>query len=322
VRAVALAAALALCAAACGSGAPAKTLLPGTLTIGAVVVSARDRVIAMGARIGVADIENAGGIQDKVRLRLITGRDAAALARRGARVVLLPCDPADQATAGAALAGRNVLQLATCNDRPLGRAWAVGPNLVDRADALFAAVRASGVKQVALRNAGAVLRRAAAAWKMGVSRTAGTVVTGGGWQTVPRRRAAYGLDPLDTVSGRRASPHSEGVVFATFGFASPGSKLDEIEEKYRLDYGARPDSSVVQLGYDATRVLNNAVEKAASTDPRALAAALPGLGVAASGGVLNYPPLGGGHQPRADVAVVQIMDGRLNFVHGGRPERP
>jgi ABC-type branched-subunit amino acid transport system substrate-binding protein len=127
----------------------------------------------------------------------------------------------------------------------------------------------------------------------------------------------YGLDALDTTARNR----SGGVTFATFGFPVPGTKLDEVYERYRLAYGSRPDGSEVQLGFNAIRVVDGAVDAARSTDPRAVAAALPGLSVGGAGGVLDYPD-SGSRQPRADVAVVQVDGGRLDLVHGGRPERP
>jgi hypothetical protein len=316
VRAVLLAALLALGAAACGgsSSAPKRKLRPGTLTVGAVVASARDRVIARGARIGVAEVNNVGGIGGKVRLRLVTGPDAAALARDGARVVLLPCAARDQARAQAALAGQEVLTLATCNDRPPGAAWPVGPSLADRTDALYSTLRSRGVEAVSLVAATPALRQAAARWGIGVG--SGPVVTGGGWATVPASGDAYGLDGLDTTAGRR-----DGVTYATFGYPTPGTKLDEVYERYRLAYGSRPEGSEVQLGYNGIRVVDDAVDKAKSADPRAVAAVLPGLRVGGAGGVLDFP-MSRSHQPRADVAVVQVDGRRLDLVHGGRPERP
>jgi len=318
LRAVLLAAVLALGSAACGgssSGAPKRKLRPGTLAVGAVVASARDRVIARGARIGVGEVNNVGGIGGKVRLRLLTAPDAAALIRGGASVVLLPCAAGDQRRAQAALAGRDVLALATCSDRPPGAAWPVGPSVADRADALFATLRGRGVKAVSLRAATPALRRAAARWGVAVA-ASGPVVTGGGWATVPGSRRAYGLDGLDTPVGRR-----DGVTYATFGYPVPGTKLDEVYERYRLAYGSRPEGSEVQLGYNGIRVVDDAVDEAESTDPRAVAAVLPGLSVGGAGGTLDFAD-GGSHQPRADVAVVQVVDGQLDLIHGGRPERP
>jgi ABC-type branched-subunit amino acid transport system substrate-binding protein len=150
------------------------------------------------------------------------------------------------------------------------------------------------------------------------------VVTDAGWGQLDgvSLRALYGLDRLDSAAGLAAAGDlAKGVTFATFGYPVPGSELDELYEKYRLAYGARPDGSEVQLGYNALRVIDKAVQQAKTTDPKAMAADLPGLSIGGAGGVLDYPE-DGSRQPRADVAVVQVRDGRLELVHGGRPERP
>ncbi len=142
VRALALAAALVVGLAACGgSGEPKKKLLPGTLTVGAVVASARDRVIARGARIDVGEINSVGGIAGKVPVRFVTGPDAAALVRRGAKAVLLPCEEGDQARAERALRDRNVFMLATCNSL-LRR----GPGAPARASMIGSAALAATVR--------------------------------------------------------------------------------------------------------------------------------------------------------------------------------
>ena len=161
VRALALGAALVVGLAACGgSGEPKKELLPGTLTIGAVVVSARDRVIARGARIDVGEINSLGGIAGKVRVRFVTEPSAGRLVRRGARVVLLPCEARQQVRAEEALRGQNVFMLATCNYLTPTRAWAVGPSVDDRAAALAATVQDRGVEKADVVASGAATGRA------------------------------------------------------------------------------------------------------------------------------------------------------------------
>src|SRR5262249_35409843 len=220
-----------------------------------------------------------------------------------------------QARAQAALAGRNVLALATCNDRPRGAAWAVGPSLADRTDALFGTLRDRGVKTVSLVAGTPALRRASARWGIGVAPSA-PVVAGGGWSTVPAVGPAYGLDQLDRRQGRR-----DGVTYATFGYPTPGTKLDEVYERYRLAYGSRPEGSEVQLGYNGIRVVDDAVDEAKSPDPRAIVAALPGLRVGGAGGVRVFPE-GGSDQPRGAVAGVLCDAGHLDLVRAGTPEPP
>jgi len=328
VRYAALAAALVLGLAACGgSGAPKKELLPGTITVGAVVAGARDRVIARGARIDVGEINSLGGIAGKVPVRFLTGPSAATLVGHGAKAVLLPCDAADQARAEQALRGKDVFMLATCNSLTPTRAWGAGPSLDDRAVALASTVadrKVSSVTLLAPGKPGRLLRDALAAQGVSVARGDDDVVTDVPWPKASALspRPVYGLDLLDSTAGiAAAGKAANGVTFATFGYPVPGSELDELYEKYRLDYGARPDGSEVQLGYNALRVIDKAVQQAKSTDPKAMSAKLGGLSIGGAGGVLDYPE-DGSRQPRADVAVVQVRDGRLELVHGGRPERP
>jgi branched-chain amino acid transport system substrate-binding protein len=318
-----------------GSDSPKRTLAPGTLTVGAVVASLRDRPIADAARLGAGEVNDAGGIHGKLRLRVVAGPDARKLAREGASVFILPCEPGDEGRALGAVRGLRVLTFATCNDEPVVGAgaqtltapWGVGPDVDDRAAMLAAGLHDRDVTRIALVPGGAadVIRKAAAAWGIQVTlRQPEAIATDGDWAIVDRLRgrSVYGLDRLDTSRGiRAAGADAEGRSFATFGFPVPGSELDELYERYRLAYGARPDGSQAQLGYDAIRVLTEAVEKARSRDPVAVAGALPGLEVSGAGGVLNYPD-DGSRRPRADAALVEVRNGRLDLVKRGRPELP
>jgi branched-chain amino acid transport system substrate-binding protein len=348
VRAVAAAGALLIGLAACGGGdEPRPKLAAGTLTVGAVVVSERDQSIVDAARIAVGEVNDAGGIEGKVRLRLVVGADAGKLGRGGARVLVLPCDAGDEGRALGAVRGLRVLTFATCNNDPAAAAaagagagagggtgklpltapWGVGPDITERAAMLAAALHDRQFQRVAIIPGGAAdfLRDAIESWGIKlVPEQAEAIVTDGDWPSVDRLRgfAVYGLDRLDPARGIRAARRgAEGRVLATFGFPVPGSELDELYEKYRLDHGARPDGSQVQLGYDAVRVLVEAVEEARSTDPAALSSALPGLEVSGAGGVLNYEE-NGSRVPRADAALVEVRNGRLELVKRGRPERP
>ena len=326
MRAIALVAALAFGLAACGgSASPARKLAPGPFVLGGVVASARDRLIENGARIDAAEVNDAGGILGQVRLRVLAGPGAGSLVRRGARALLLPCAAADQARAETAVRHSPVVLLSTCGNRPSGRAWGVGANLADRAAMLAGWLHDHGVKQVTVLPGGAAaaLRRAVGAWGIRVRNGARTVLADRDWAQVKTLgRPVDGLDRLDTAAGRRTvGPAADGTVYATFGFPVPGSKLDEVYERYRLAFGRRPDGSAVQLGYDGVRVLTDAVEAARATGVQAITAALPGLQVGGAGGVLNYERTGT-RQPRADAAVVEVQDGRLNLLDKGRPERP
>jgi hypothetical protein len=326
-------------ASACGGGSdePERELQHGTFTIGSVISTDRDAIIAKGARIGIAEVNNAGGVAGRVKLRLNLGPSAEQLVVGGARALILPCEAGDEGQALGQVRRRHVLTFATCNNDPaagegtnlpLAAPWGVGPDVSDRAAMLAALLHERQFQRVAVVPGGAAdfLKDAVEAWGIQlVAQQPEGIVTDGDWRSVEELRGfpVYGLDRLDSAKGiRAAGPHgSEGRIFATFGYPSPGSKLDEVYERYRLAHGARPDGSEVGLGFDAVRVLSAAMDEAASTDLATMAAALPGLEVPGAGGVLNYEE-DGSRQPRADVALVEVRSGRLELRKRGRPERP
>src|SRR5262249_58033047 len=68
--------------------------------------------------------------------------------------------------------------------------------------------------------------------------------------------ATHGMDDVGQIARHRSA--LDGVVFTAFGFADPGSELDELDERYRALTGHHPSSTVAALGYDAVRVLDYA----------------------------------------------------------------
>jgi hypothetical protein len=308
---------------------PERELHPETLTIGVVVRSDTELEIEQAARVAAAEVNDAGGIEGEVRLVLVAGTDPRTLAERGATVFVLPCAPVAEEAAVASLRGRRVLTLATCANTPvssderLTTPWGVGPDLGARAALLGEVLRERDVDRVRLdvtENA-AIVGKALADEELELTPAeADAVVTDGDWGHAVSIRAAqvYGLEQLDSASAAsRAGVGGEGVAFATFGYPSPGTELDELYERIRLDFGARPDGSHALLGYNAVRVAVEAVEDAGSVDPAALAEAIPGLTVAGAVGTLVYDE-DGARRPAAESAVVELRDGRLELVERGR----
>jgi branched-chain amino acid transport system substrate-binding protein len=324
-------------ATACGgSHEPERELQQGTFTIGSVIATDRDSIIARGAEIGVAEVNNAGGVGGRVKLRLKQGPNAERLVDGGAQALILPCEARDEGEALGDVRRAPVLTFATCNNDPaagqgnlpLTAPWGVGPDVSDRAAMLAALLHERQFQRAAIVPGGAAefLKDAVEAWGIQVvAQQPEGIVTDGDWKSVDELRGfpVYGLDRLDSAKGIRTTGlhGSEGRIFATFGYPSPGSKLDEVYERYRLAHGARPDGSEVGLGFDAVRVLSAAMDEASAADPVEMAAALPGLEVPGAGGVLNYEE-NGSRRPRADVALVEVRSGRLDLLKRGRPERP
>jgi hypothetical protein len=126
------------------------------------------------------------------------------------------------------------------------------------------------------------------------------------------RLPLYGSNAFDTRAVLR--PEAEGAVFVTYGFPTPGDRLDEFYETYKAHYGVRPDGSFAALGHDALLLLEDAMVAAGSTEPAAVRRELED-GFESSGalGVLRYPG-DGVRVPEARLAIVRVRDGKLELV--------
>jgi ABC-type branched-subunit amino acid transport system substrate-binding protein len=127
VRLSLLLCAIVLVAAGCGAAKPEAELQPGVLKVGvpADLRGGPERLVASGAVVSAAKLNNADGIGGVVRVKLLlvnTKGDPAAALRasraliaRGVRALVLPCS----APAVATLASRHgVLALVPCPNRP------------------------------------------------------------------------------------------------------------------------------------------------------------------------------------------------------------
>ena len=101
---------------------------------------------------------------------------------------------------------------------------------------------------------------------------------------------------------------TNGTAFTTFGFPSPGSSTAKFYAQYKVAYGQRPDGSFAALGYEAVKVLEAAMLKANSTDPKKIQAALAsGMTVRGALGPIKY--LGHNrHNPVTFVVVDRIKN--------------
>jgi branched-chain amino acid transport system substrate-binding protein len=128
-----------------------------------------------------------------------------------------------------------------------------------------------------------------------------------------------GMDTgLDLTAGGTAV---NGNVFTTFGFPSPASTTAKFYSDFAAFYHKRPDGSYAALGYETIKVLEAAVLRANSTDPKKIQAAL-GAGMTVNGalGAITYPGHGE-HNPTNNVAVVKIQHRRFVLVKLGVPTR-
>jgi branched-chain amino acid transport system substrate-binding protein len=130
-----------------------------------------------------------------------------------------------------------------------------------------------------------------------------------------------GSDGMDTQLDLTAGGSAvNGNAFSTFGFPNKGSATAKFYSQFKKRFGASPDGSYPALGYDAIKTIEAAVLKANSTNPKKLAAVLSrGLTIHGALGISRF--LGhNNHNARAQVAVVQIKNGKFVLVTKNIPK--
>ena len=97
--------------------------------------------------------------------------------------------------------------------------------------------------------------------------------------------------------------------FTTHAWLGAGASAEAVEfsARYQKAYGALPPNAFAALGYDAARLALDARRRAASDDPKAIAAALAATrdfhGVT---GTISYAD---GPVPTKDVWMVEVVNG-------------
>ncbi len=131
-----------------------------------------------------------------------------------------------------------------------------------------------------------------------------------------------GSDGMDTGLDLSAGGTAvNGNVFTTFGFPSRGSATAKFYADFKKQYGKRPDGSYAALGYETIKVLEAAVVRANSTDPKKIEAALAGgMTVKGALGAITYRGHGE-HNPKNNVAVVKIQNRKFTLVKLGVPTK-
>lgn len=87
----------------------------------------------------------------------------------------------------------------------------------------------------------------------------------------------FGVDALDEPSALSLGSITEGVVFPSPSFASPGNSMYILNEKYKKKYNKESTSQYPALGYDAIKIIEAAVLKADSTEGQAIRDAIADL---------------------------------------------
>ena len=77
-------------------------------------------------------------------------------------------------------------------------------------------------------------------------------------------------------------------------------------ESYTSQYGERPSSAFAALGFDAVGIVATAIERAGSTEPKAVRGALESIvNYRAVTGLVSYAP--GRHIPSKDITIVSFV---------------
>lgn len=277
--------------AGCTGGGADEELQPGTVRIGIVT---GEPFVDEGARVAVAQINNAGGIGGAVEIALVRG-SVAELAGRGVRLLVLPCREGVLRAARAA-DSEGALAVAPCDDgvlpTSLRMVFTAGLSPGRQAEALESYVGDDAVRLLAPETPRG--RRVASLLHLhtGVTRPVGP-------------------DAPERVTPPDGAP--DGTVFATYGFPDPGNETDEFYERYRSIYGRRPDSILAALAADAIDVFAVAIELAASTQPAPVAAELrKGISVGGVLGTIEFP--GDTNRPQVATAIVRVDGSRLRLV--------
>lgn len=111
-----------------------------------------------------------------------------------------------------------------------------------------------------------------------------------------------------TVAGQPVS----NVYYTTHGAlpAPAEGPLHDMVAAYTKEYGKAPENIFPALGYDAARLLFDAMNRAPDTSPASLRAALEATkDFKGATGTLTYGPAPDGHVPNKSVTIMEVRDG-------------
>lgn len=111
------------------------------------------------------------------------------------------------------------------------------------------------------------------------------------------------------------------IYFATHTYMAPGvvEGMDEFLELYEAEYGEPPDTSFIATGWDTVMAMTEAVEIAGTTDGDAVARALEDNKFQLLTGTMDWSTAETGHEPHKEVAMVELKDGKTEFIGWRQP---
>jgi len=114
------------------------------------------------------------------------------------------------------------------------------------------------------------------------------------------------------------------LYMATHSWLGPevGGEMSRFIDLYKAEYGEPPASAFIVMGWDAVKILAQAIEKAGTTDGAAVARAMEELEFDLLSGKLKWTNAAEGHQPLKAAAIVEVQKGKPRFLGWMRPENP
>ncbi|HHV63477.1 MAG TPA: ABC transporter substrate-binding protein [Peptococcaceae bacterium] len=117
----------------------------------------------------------------------------------------------------------------------------------------------------------------------------------------------WGTGPMVEVAGAEAMNNT----YYSDHVAADDPSLAEFAAAYKAEYNQDVDSFAV-LGYDAAKILLDAIERAGSTDPEAIRKALEETkGFVGVSGEINIDPAT--HNPKKSATILKFVDGKKEF---------
>lgn len=130
----------------------------------------------------------------------------------------------------------------------------------------------------------------------------------------------YDTPELVKVAGPEASNQ---VYFSTHSLIDAEKGSDAVKQfmvAYKEEYNTDPENAFAALGYDAIKLLADAITRAGSTDSAAVIKALEETkNLAAVTGTINFSPAS--HIPQKGVTMIEIKDGKFTLAAEVVPEK-
>lgn len=121
----------------------------------------------------------------------------------------------------------------------------------------------------------------------------------------------YDIPEIKSIEGNATS----NIFFTTHALMDDkagNEKIKKFISAYNKEYGHNPENAFTALGYDAMRLIADAIKRANSTNPEAIRQAIqetkdfPGIT-----GMISYPE--GAHVPQKNITIIAIKDGKYTF---------